>query len=169
MPYLTTQQLHESPGAKELAEVASDDHKPMVSYELMEAALLGDDASAWSEDDTLAAQEALTRINDAIADASGLIDGYLRKAGHTLPLVTVPRLVTVWCRAITRYYLHKNRRSLESEDSIVRDYKDAQKLLKEVSEGKMALGLSDEVVQSGAGMPLVSAGDRPMRNAIRDF
>lgn len=167
MPYITHQQLLERPGARELAEIASDEHQSMVPYELMQAALAGDELDPWSLEDVESAQKALVRIDDAIADADGLIDGYLRKAGYAVPMLPIPRLVTVWCRAITRYNLHKN--DLGSDSMIVRDYKDALKLLQQVADGKLSLGGDDEVVETGAGMPLISPGCRPVRNALKDF
>lgn len=169
MPYITHQQLLDRPGSRELAEVASDEAKDMVPYELMALTLSGGDRSAFDEEQITDADAALARIDDAIADADGVIDGYLRKAGYALPLTPVPRLVVVWSRAITRYYLHKNRRSLESDDIIVRDYKDALRFLEQTVGGKLSLGADDEVVETGAGMPQVTKGSSRMRDALRDF
>lgn len=169
MPYITHQQLLDRPGSRELAEVASNEDGDMVPYELMALTLNGDDRSAFDAEQIADADAALARINDAVADADGVIDGYLRKAGYTLPLDPVPRLVVVWCRAIARYYLHKNRRSIESDDIIVRDYKDALRLLEQTASGKLALGADDEVVETGAGMPQVTKGSSRLRDALRDF
>lgn len=169
MAYITHQQLHERPGARELAQIASDEHQPMVPYELMELSLLAQDRSAYTPEQIALADEALTRIDDAVTDAGGLIDGYLRKAGYALPLSPVPRLVTVWCRAIARYYLHQHRRSLESDDTIVRDYKDALRLLREVANGDLSLGIDDDVVSTGAGMPLFRKGRCKVRKALKDY
>lgn len=169
MTYITHKQLHERPGARELAQIASDEHKPMVPYELMELSLLSQDRSTYTPEQIVFADEALARIDDAVADATGLIDGYLRKAGYALPLSPVPRLVSVWCRAIGRYFLHQHRRSLESDDTIVRDYKDALKLLQQVANGDLSLGIDDEVVEVGLGMPLISKGRCNVRNALKDF
>lgn len=169
MAYITHAQLHDRPGSRELAQVASDEHKPLVAYELMEAALLGGDLDAWPTDDVALANEALARIDDAIADAGGQIDGYLRKRGYTIPYEPVPRLLTTIARALVRYYLNKDRGNLESDDTIVRDYKDAMKQLQSIAEGKVALGADDAIVETGVGMPLISAGCRPVRNALKDF
>lgn len=169
MPYITHQQLLDRPGSRELAEVASDEAKDMVPYELMALTLSGGDRSAFDDEQVADADEALARIDDAVADADGVIDGYLRIAGYSLPLAPVPRLVVVWCRAITRYYLHKNRRSLESEDIIARDYKDALRLLEQAASGKLSLGAGDEVVETGAGMPQVTKGSSRIRTALKDY
>lgn len=169
MPYVTHQQLHERPGSRELAEVASDEHQAMVPYALMELTLLGGDRESFEPEQIALADEALQRIDDAVADADGLIDGYLRKRGYPIPLSPVPRIVTVWSRAIARYFLHKNRGRLESDDTIVRDYKDALKLLQQVADGKLSLGADDEVVETGVGMPIFKKGCTPVRDALKDF
>jgi phage gp36-like protein len=169
MAYITHQQLLDRPGSRELAEVASNEDGDMVPYELMALTLNGGDRSAFDVEQIADADAALARIDDAIADADGVIDGYLRKAGYTLPLDPVPRLVVVWCRAIARYYLHKNRRSLESDDIIVRDYKDALSLLQQTVSGKLSLGADDEVVETGAGMPQVTKGSSRVRDAMKDY
>lgn len=169
MAYITHQQLLDRPGSRELAEVASDEAKDMVPYELMALTLTGGDRSDFEDEQIVDADAALARIDDAVADADGVIDGYLRKAGYPLPLSPVPRLVVVWCRAITRYFLHKNRRSLESDDIIVRDYKDALRLLEQAAAGKLSLGADDQVAETGAGMPQVTKGSSRLRDALRDF
>jgi phage gp36-like protein len=82
----------------------------------------------------------------------------------------VHRLVTVWSRQITRYNLHKDRRSLDSDDTVVRDYRDAMKLLQQVADGKLALGEDDELASSGTGgAPLISKGCTPVRDALPDY
>ena len=169
MAYITHQQLLDRPGSRELAEVASDEAKDMVPYELMALTLSGGDRSAFDEVQIADADEALARIDDAVADADGIIEGYLRKGGYPLPLSPVPRVVVVWCRAITRYYLHKNRRGLESDDIIARDYKDALRLLEQTAIGKLSLGADDEVIEAGVGMPQVTKGSSRIRDALRDF
>ncbi len=169
MAYITHQQLLDRPGSRELAEVASSEDKDMVPYELMALTLTGGDRSDFEDEQIVDADAALARIDDAVADADGVIDGCLRKAGYSLPLNPVPRLVVVWCRAIARYYLHKNRRSIESDDIIVRDYKDALRLLEQTASGKLSLGIDDEVVETGAGMPQVTKGSSRLRDALRDF
>ncbi|MEO1819914.1 phage protein Gp36 family protein, partial [Pseudomonas sp.] len=52
------------------------------------------------------------------------------------------------CRAITRYNLHQHRVSNEGTDPIVRDYRDAMKLLQLTADGKFSLGGNDPVQAS---------------------
>ena len=144
MSYITHAQLAERPGARELAEVATPAHLRMVPYELMEAALTGGDRSGWSADENQRADEALERIDDAVRDAAAVIDGFLARRGY-LPLDPVPDMVTVWCRASVRYYLHQHRLSTETNDPIVRDYRDAMKFLQLTADGKFSLGADDPI------------------------
>lgn len=145
MAYITHADLAESPGALELSEVASDEHRRPVPAELLDAVLRGADVSAWPTDDVQAAQRAATRIDTAVIDAGALIDGYLAKRGYVLPLSPVHPLVSAWCRALARYLLHKNRTALESKDPIARGYTDALRLLQQTADGKFSLGAQDTV------------------------
>jgi phage gp36-like protein len=141
--YVTHEQLAERPGALELAQVASDPQLPVVEAELMEATLLGGDRSAWLPGDVTAADSALARIDVAVADADGLIDGYLVRGKYSVPLAPVPRVVSGWSRDIARYTLHKDRIADERSDPIARAYRDALKLLQLVAEGRFSLGIDD--------------------------
>ncbi|MFS4552614.1 gp436 family protein [Comamonas resistens] len=150
MAYIDPTDLAERPGARELAQVATAEHRPIVDTELMDATLRGGDRSKWSAADQADADVAMARVLDAVAEADALIDGFLAKRGYTLPLAPVPRLVTGWSRSIARYLLHKSRISMESNDPIVRDYRDALKLLQLTADGKFSLGADDVVATGGS-------------------
>lgn len=169
MPYVTHAQLAERPGARELAQVATDAHAPVIDAELMELTLTGGDRSAYTPEDIAEADAALERIDDAVADADGLIDGYLAKRGYELPLNPVNRLVVTWSRDITRYLLHKDRLTAESTDPILRNYKDAIRALEKVVEGKLSLGIGDEQTTPGTGEPEFTCGSFTLRDALRDY
>jgi len=145
MAYITHPELAESPGALELAQVASDEHVPPVSAELLDALLRAQDVSAWGPEDVAAATRVIGRIDAAVREAGALIDGYLAKRGYQLPLAPVPGLVTAWCRASTRYLLHKNRRTLPDGDPVLRGWRDALRLLDLTAAGKFSLGAEDAV------------------------
>ena len=86
---------------------------------------------------------ALARIDEAITDTDALVDGYLALR-FALPLVLpIPKMLTVWSRAIVRYRLAKDLRDDERSNPIVRDYRDALKLLGEVRDGKLSIGITD--------------------------
>ena len=145
MAYITHAALADSPGALELSQVASEEHRAPVRAELLQALLCGHDTSAWPPEDVALAQAAVQRIDTAVADATAMIDGYLAKRGYALPLQPVHRLVTAWCRAIARYHLHKNRLAPDGKDPIERAWRDALRLLQQVADGKFALGAGDPV------------------------
>jgi phage gp36-like protein len=171
MPYVTHLQLAERPGARELAQVASADHKALVDYGLMDVALRGEDQSAWSPTEQAAAAAAIAVIDRAVVEADSTIDGFLAKRGYTLPLVPVPPVVAGWSRAIARYALHKGRQSLEANDPIVRDYRDALKLLGLLVDGKFSLGADDAVAPGGAGGEVQFQSDAAVfsRDQLKSF
>jgi len=151
MPYISTAELAERPGAAELAMVASSAHKEVTDESLMDATLRGTDRGAWSMEQIVAADAALDRIQDAVSEADALIDGYLVQGGHRLPLpLPLPgaakSVLTAWSRAITRYLLNKDRVTDESKDPVARDYRDALKRLAEVAARKFSLGLISQDV-----------------------
>lgn len=143
--YCTYAELLQSPGALELAQVASSEGHKIVAPELLSAVLLSADTSAWPPEQMAGAQEAAARIALALQEADALIDGYLAKRGYALPLNPAHRLVAAWSRAIARYVLHKNRLVGDGKDPIERAYRDALKLLAEVAAGRFALGAQDAV------------------------
>jgi phage gp36-like protein len=151
--YVTLLQLAERPGPTELAERASPMRGAIVDADLLDALLRGNDTSAWPPDQVAVASETVARINDAIDDADGLIDGFLGKRGYTLPLTPVPGVVATWARAIVRYNLAKDRISDPKTDPLVRDYQDAMKLLQLTATGQFSLGIGDTVTEPGVGMP----------------
>ncbi|MEG1971314.1 MAG: DUF1320 domain-containing protein [Burkholderiaceae bacterium] len=156
MAYLKHIDLAERPGAKELAQIASAEHGDIVESALMDATLRGADRSAWLPEAITQADATVARIDNAVAEADATIDGFLTRRGYVLPLFPVPTIVTGWSRAIARYLLHKNRQSMESTDPIVRDYRDALKLLGLTAEGKFSLGATDTVVAAAADVRFTS-------------
>lgn len=143
--YVTPVQLAERPGARELAQVATRERDAIVADDLMDATLRGLDRSTWSADQVAVADDALARIQEAIAGADGVIDGFLARR-YPLPLANVLPVVVEWSRSITRYTLHKDRLSTDQNDPIVRDYRDALKLLQLTADGKFSLGANDPVL-----------------------
>ncbi len=90
MPYISTSELAERPGAREIMLSASGDVAPVSDVGLMDATLRGGDRSAWTAEQRAAADAALRRVEDAVAEAGALIDGYLAQRGYPLPLVLPP-------------------------------------------------------------------------------
>lgn len=155
MSYITTAELAERPGAREIAQTASEPHQMVRDDALMDATLRGLDRSAWTPEQIAAADAALARVQDAVAEAGALIDGHLVQRGYTLPLALPPgsagrSMVTVWARTITRYLLNKDRVTDESKDPVARDYRDALKLLGQLAAGKFSLGADDPAATANA-------------------
>jgi phage gp36-like protein len=155
MAYITPAELAERPGARELAQLASAEHQVVSDYALMDATLRGTSRAAWTLEQTTAADAALARINDAVAEAGGVIDGYLVQRGYALPLdlpatSTGKSVLAAWARAITRYLLNKSRITDETKDPVARDYRDALKMLGLLAMGKYSLGAGDPASSSTA-------------------
>jgi len=168
MPYISHAELADRPGARELAEQATPQHLAVVDFELMEATLLGEDRSAWSADEVAVADEALARVDQAVADAEALINGFLAKRGY-VPLETVPGIVANWTRMIARYYLHKDRFGADDKDPVLRDYRDAMKMLQLTADGKFSLGFDDPVKETGTDAPSFTKGKTVFRDNLGDF
>lgn len=86
---------------------------------------------------------AATVVEQALDDADGLINGYLKSAGLTVPLSPAPSVLTAKAAAIARYYLYKDK----ATDKVRTDYEDAVAWLKDVAAGRVALG---DVATAGA-------------------
>ncbi|MBN5136883.1 DUF1320 domain-containing protein [Stenotrophomonas sp. C-A] len=160
MAYVTLTQLAELPGALELSQVAGGRDERPVATELMDATLRGGDRSAFPPSEVAKADAALERIQEATRQADAIIDGYLARR-YRLPLGKVVPLLAVWSRSITRYLLHPDRQTDERTDPIVRDYRDAIRLLQETAQEKFHLGIEDPTTSTGsAGEFIFHAGNK---------
>lgn len=177
MPYITTAELAERPGAREISLVAGTRVQPVQDEALMAATLRGTDRSAWTPEQIAAADAALKRVQDAVAEASALIDGYLVQRGYALPLQLPPTstgksVLTSWARSIARYLLNQDRVTDESKDPIARDYREALKMLGLLAQGKFSLGAADPEAAANTGSTDVRfSGDSPVfgRQQMRHF
>lgn len=177
MPYITTAELAERPGSREIALLATSDGMATVDYALMDATLRGQDRSTWPAGEVAQADAALQRVQDAIAEADALIDGYLATRGYALPLQLSPTstgksMLTVWARAIARYLLNGSRITDESKDPVARDYRDALKRLADIAAGKLSLGGTDPQAPANATSTDVRFDSAPAvfgRHELRHF
>lgn len=80
-----------------------------------------------------------TVLAGALAEADAEIDPYLAPR-HTLPLASVPKILTGFACDIARYRLCGSGGVTETEE-IRNRYSDAVKFLVKVAEGKIGLGL----------------------------
>ena len=74
------------------------------------------------------------------AKADGEIDGYL---GHryTVPLSSVPELVSDLSARLTVYRLYRRRYPTDTPESVVKDYQMAVRLLRDLAKGIPTLGV----------------------------
>lgn len=97
-------------------------------------------------------------VAEAIADAAGEIDGYV-KGRYTLPFVTVPEPIPGIAKKIAIYNLH----TVEPDAKIVRDYQRAIKQLEDIQRGVIQLdaaGVTPE--QTDVGGAVVSDREQAM-------
>lgn len=77
-----------------------------------------------------------TVVTRALTDAAALADGYLGKV-YTLPLATVPPVLTKLVADIARFYLHG--KGVEKDSPIRTAFNDAVAYLRDVSRGLVQL------------------------------
>lgn len=172
--YCTPVNLADAKLTRELAQVATPERARIISDELMEATLRGEDRSGFDPAEVALADDALVHITEALVNADGVIDGYLRvrkPTPYTVPLDPVPEIVTVWARWIARYLLHKDRvHTVEASDPIVRDYKEALRFLQLVADGKFSLGADDPLPPPSSGAPeFCNPGRQFTMDSLKDF
>lgn len=169
MTSITLAELAERPGAVELAQVTQQPGEAAISPVALALLMRGEDIAAVPEVDITAARAAIRRIEDVMEEAQGVIDGYLRQGGYALPLPRIPLILKGWARAIVRYRLHAYRISDEKSDPIVRDYRDALKLLELTATGKFSLGIGDTRPVAG-GRPAVTGPGRTFSmDSLQDY
>ncbi len=109
-----------------------------------------------------------TVVGRALADADGVIDGYIGKQ-YTLPLSVVPPVLTKIAADLSRYFLHGEA---ADKDSIVsRNYAAAIAWLRDVSKGLIAIDDGGTVPeQAGGGAIRANPSTREMtRHTLRGF
>ncbi|MBU2967061.1 DUF1320 family protein [Amphritea sp. 2_MG-2023] len=80
-----------------------------------------------------------TVLNQALADASAEVDGYIG-GRYTLPLPTVPDVLVRICCDIARYLLHDEH----APERIEKRYDNSINFLGKLGSGKISLGMPDE-------------------------
>lgn len=121
--YITIDELKKSIPFAELIQLSNDENR------LVEEIDLTNDTDA-----------CVVVINEAIADAETLINGYISQR-YPVPLATVPQLLKTVCRDITNYNLRKRRNPDNISDSIEGVYKTAIKTLEAIRDNKLNIGI----------------------------
>lgn len=109
-----------------------------------------------------------TVLNQALEAADDEINGYLQ-GRYGLPLSSVPRLLTGVACDIARYRLC-GAETMETDPARNR-YKDAVKILENVRDGKISLGLdmSGQVASEPAGIRISTPGRTFTDDSLRDY
>lgn len=82
---------------------------------------------------------------EAIKSADSVIDGYLRNAVDTVPLVTVPDMIKQYSYFIALYFLHDRIQYNEIPQRVKDNYDLSINYLKDVSAGKATLeGIAED-------------------------
>jgi phage gp36-like protein len=110
-----------------------------------------------------------TRTDEAILNASDIIDGYLSGGGYTLPLSPVPGIVRSICCDLAIHYLYGRRFAAEMPQGIELRQSNALKLLGLIQAGKISLGIaSPDGYQDGQYKTNKTASDRIFPKDVLD-
>ncbi|MBF0182789.1 MAG: DUF1320 family protein [Magnetococcales bacterium] len=145
MSYATAEQLLQWFGAAEVAEVAVPDDQPPISAALLRRVLSGalrttEEEAAWAS-----AEQALQRLQQALAEAQRLMDSYLASryplplAETTIAASPLPRM----CATLALALLHDNR----LPKAVAERQQQAMAWLQALSAGKVEL--VPQLAQSG--------------------
>jgi phage gp36-like protein len=98
------------------------------------------------------------KVEDAISDASELVDGYIGKR-YAMPLPSTPLMVRGWVAALAREQLHIN--TGKNTETVQAAADRARSQLVQLSKGDLSLPFPDgaEAPTSSSGTP-ISSGDR---------
>jgi len=104
-------------------------------------------------------------VTMSIENASAVMDGYIGSR-YALPLINPPRVLELYCADIARYHLYDDRVT----EAVERNHVTAMSFLKQVSEGRVKLGLSDsgDKPKANEGAQMTSGG-RVMGRADNGF
>ncbi|MCR5855992.1 gp436 family protein [Mesorhizobium sp. J428] len=102
-------------------------------------------------------------VGRALADADGLIDGYVGKR-YALPLAEVPPMLTKTAADLARYFLHG--KAADKDSPVTAAYNQAVAWLRDVSKGLVELGNGAIEPQAAGGGSVKTS--RPNRVFTRD-
>lgn len=108
------------------------------------------------------------KVDAALRDATGEIDGYIAKA-VTLPLATVPTMLATICRDLALYRLYANIGNVPETQQKLRDQ--AVSTLRDISKGVVSIGdeAGDDIVTS-PGVAMTDGSERELtRKKLKGF
>lgn len=157
MPYATATDLITRFSAKEIAQRADRAVPRLVTEQLMKDAAAGASLAGYSAPQQAAAAEAMVVLQRALDDAHNTIDTHI-SSRYKLPIAPVPPVLGRIACNLARRYLYDD----QVTELIKCAYDDDMKLLRDVRDGKAALGSdasTNEQPVSTAGAELVT-GER---------
>lgn len=83
-------------------------------------------------------------VDEAIANADNLIDGYLR-GRYNVPFTEVPNLLEKLSTDISVYNLYSRRPESEMPETVRDRYKDTLRFLEQIQKGLISLGTDTEI------------------------
>jgi phage gp36-like protein len=156
MPYTTPLNLLNKFGDTEIALIAASD-KPNVTAVLLRLTVTAGDRSAYSAQDIADADQALVKIQNAIASAERMVDSYIAPR-YTLPLEQTfidQSSLPEFCNDMVRYKLMDDR----TTDEVDKRYTEATRWLRDVSQNRASLGAQDTAVATPAGHMTTRTGN----------
>ena len=149
MSYATTTELLIRFDSDEIAQRADRAVPRLITDEMLRIAAAGGDLSGFTPEERAAIARAMEKVDRALADARNTIDSYI--AGrYTLPLSTVPQVLTRIACELARYYLYDD----QITDTVKQRYDANIKFLVGVASGDVKLGVDAE---SGSSRPAAPA------------
>src|SRR5690606_22641105 len=154
MTYATAQDMLDRYDAQELAQLAVPKEHVSIDAMLLALTVSAGDRSAYTVDDIAAADAALAKIQRALADATGEINGHLQSR-YRLPLAVVPPNLQRYCCDIARFNLNDDH----PPEHVSKRFDQAIDYLVRVAKGAISLGLdvdnaaaqTNDTVQFSAG------------------
>lgn len=101
-------------------------------------------------------------LDRALSDAQAEVDGYLA-ARYPLPLASVPPVLVRVSADITRYYLFDRA----ATDQVESRYKAAVALLRDISAGRVTLGLPEAATPQTSNTVTMESGGRVFERSAR--
>ena len=89
------------------------------------------------------ADPVVVRFNEAAEESQGEIDPYLR-GRYTLPLSTVPKIITTISDSFTIFHIYERRNRENMPESILSTRKEGFKLLEQIQKGMLDIGVTGE-------------------------
>lgn len=164
--YATAQDMINRFDGQEISQIATPQEYDTVTVALLQLTIDEGDRGAYTADEIAAADAALVKINQALTDADGQINGHI-SGRYKLPLATIPLAVKQAATDIARYYLYDDH----APEALVKRYDDAMKYLMNLASGKVSLGLDsdDGVAESTNAAQMTSGGNVFKREDSTDF